>query len=247
MKKSMKKIITLSTALLFSVVLSFGQSKMSVDSVFARYYNATGGENLWKNVKNYTLKRSYDSGSAADYDAEIYVSMADKAMSKSKIIMKRSFIYGVKGNEGWLKIPIGGTDKATKYQVKDLSQNEQSAMRLEMYDLLAPFVNYKDRDLIATFVGTEKLAGKPVNQVELQGKGVKYNLYFDTDTDLLVREKQTLDGIVTTTDYSNYKKSTYGIMYPSTLVQTNSKDNSKMTITSTLAVNETISPEYFQR
>jgi hypothetical protein len=247
MKKSMKKIITLSTALLFSVVLSFGQSKMSVDSIFARYYNATGGENLWKNVKNYTLKRSYDSGSAADYDAEIYVSMADKAMSKSKIIMKRSFIYGVKGNEGWLKIPIGGTDKATKYQVKDLSQNEQSAMRLEMYDLLAPFVNYKDRDLIATFVGTEKLAGKPVNQVELQGKGVKYNLYFDTDTDLLVREKQTLDGIVTTTDYSNYKKSTYGIMYPSTLVQTNSKDNSKMTITSTLAVNETISPEYFQR
>lgn len=243
----MKKIITLSTALLVSIVFSFGQSKMSVDSVFAKYYNATGGDSLWKNVKNYTLKRSYDSGSAADYDAEIYVSMPDKAMSKSKIIMKRSFIYGVKGNEGWLKIPIGGTDKATKYQVKDLSQNEQSAMRLEMYDLLASFVNYKDRDLIATFVGTEKLDGKTVNQVELQGKSVKYNLYFDVDSSLLVREKQMIDGVVTTTDYSNYKKSDYGIMYPSTLVTISSKDNSKTTITSQLAVNETISPEYFQR
>ncbi|MPR35000.1 hypothetical protein [Salmonirosea aquatica] len=243
----MKKIVMLSTVLLASTALSFGQGKMTVDSVFAKYYNATGGENLWKNVKNYTLKRSYNSGSAADYDAEIYVSMPEQAMSKSKIIMKRSFIYGVKGNEGWLKIPIGGSDKTTKYQVKDLSQSEQSAMRLEMYDLLVPFVNYKDRALVATFVGTEKLDGKPVNQVELQGKGVKYNLYFDAATGLLVREKQTLDGVVTTTDYSEYKKSAYGLMYPATLVETSSKDNSKTTISSELAVNETISPEYFQR
>ena len=247
MKNTMKKIVTLSTALLVSVVLSFGQNKMTVDSVFADYYSATGGENLWKNIKSYTLKRSYASGSAADYDAEFYVSMPEKAMSKSKIIMKRSFIYGVKGSEGWLKIPIGGSDKATKYQVKDLSQNEQSTMRLEMYDLLASFVNYKDRDLIATFVGPEKLDGNTVNQVELQGKGVKYNLYFDATKGLLVRQKQTMDGVVTTTDYSDYKKSTYGIMYPSILIETSSKDNAKTTITSELAVNETISPEYFQR
>lgn len=247
MKKSMKKIIALATALLVSVVFSFGQSKMTVDSVFSTYYNATGGESLWKNVKNYTLKRSYESSSAADYDAEIYVSIPDKAMSKSKIIMKRSFIYGVKGNEGWLKIPIGGSDKATKYQVKDLSQNEQNAMRLEMYDLLVPFINYKDRALVATLVGTEKLDGKTVNHVELQGKGVKYNLYFDAGTGLLVRHKLAQDGIVTTTDYTNYKKSAYGIMYPTALVETNSKDNSKVTITSDLAVNETINPENFQR
>lgn len=247
MKNSLKKIVTLAAAALVSVVFAFGQNTMTVDSVFARYYDATGGENLWKNVKSYSIKRSYTSGSAADYNAEIYVSMPEQAMSKSKIIMKRSFIYGVKGTQGWLKIPIGGNDKATKYQVKDLSQSEQSVMRLEMYSLLAPFVNYKDRALVATLVGTEKLDGKSVHQVELQGRGVKYNLYFDADSGLLLREKQVLDGVVTTTDFSDYKKSAYGIMYPTTLVETNSKDNAKTTIVSELAVNETISPEYFQR
>ena len=247
MKNPLKTILAFSAAFLVSVVFAFGQNKMTVDSVFAHYYDATGGEDLWKNINSYSMKRTYSSGSAAGYDSEIYVSMPEQAMSKSKIIMNRNFIYGVKGTQSWLKIPIGGSDKATKYQVKDLSQSEQSAMRLEMYDLLAPFINYKDRALVATLVGPEKLDGKNVQQVELQGRGVKYNLYFDADTGLLVREKQTLDGVVTTTDFSDYKKSAYGIMYPATVVEIDSKTNVKTTITYSLAVNGTISPEYFQR
>ncbi len=247
MKLHTKKLFTAALFLTISATASFGQAKMTVDSVFAKYYSATGGESLWKNIKNFSLKRTYSSNSSADYDSQIYVSMPDKAMSKTKSIMNRDFVYGVKGNEGWLKIPIGGSDKATRYQVKDLSQAEQDNMRLEMYDLLVPFVNYKERDLVATFVGLDQIDGVPVNHVELQGKGVKYNLYFDAKTGLLKRQKQTLAGIVTTTDYENYKKSTYGLMYPSTLVETSSKDNSKITITSVLAVNETIAPENFQR
>lgn len=228
-------------------VSSADAAAMTVDSVFAMYYNATGGKALWDNLKNYTLKRTYNSTSAASYNADIYVSMADKAMSKSKTIMNRSFIYGVKANEGWLKIPIGGSDKATKYQVKDLSQNEQDNMRLEMYDLLVPFMNYKERGFVATLVGSEMVNGTTVNQVELQGKGVKYNLYFDAKSGLLSREKQTMGGEVITTDYSNYTKSNYGIMYPAAVVETNGKDQSKVNITSQLIVNETISPENFQR
>ena len=153
--------------------------------------------------------------------------MADKAISKTKSIMKRDFVYGVKGSEGWLKIPIGGSDKATRYQVKDLSQAEQESMRLEMYDLLVPFINYKERSLVATYVGLDQVDGVSVNHVELQGQGVKYNLYFDAKTGLLKREKQTQAGIVTTTDYDNYKKSKYGLMYPSTLTEMSSKDNAK--------------------
>ena len=247
MKLHSKKLLTVAFALLVSTTFSFGQANMTVDSVFAKYYAATGGESLWKNVSNFSLKRTYSSNSSADYDSQIYVSMADKAMSKTKSIMKRDFVYGVKGSEGWLKIPIGGSDKATRYQVKDLSQAEQDNMRLEMYDLLVPFVNYKDRGLVATYVGLDQIDGLPVNHVELQGQGVKYNLYFDAKTGLLKREKQTQAGIVTTTDYDNYKKSKYGLMYPSTLVEMSSKDNSKINITSEMAVNETIAPENFQR
>lgn len=202
---------------------------------------------MWDKLDTYTMKRSYRSNSSADYDAEIYVSMPEKAMSKSKIVLKRNFVYAVKGNEGWLKIPLGSYDKVTKYQVKDLSQNEQENMRLEMYDLLAPFVNYENRGLVATYVGTVSIGENEVHHVELQGKGIKYNLYFDAKTGLLIRSKETRAGEVITTDYGKYTKSAYGIVYPATLTQTNSKDNAKVNITSELTVNQTISPEYFVR
>lgn len=243
----MKKLLALSFIFLLSLTFSFAQKTVTVDSVFAKYFTATGGKALWDSVNTYTLKRSYRSNSSADYDAEIYVSMADKAMSKSKIILKRNFIYAVKGSEGWLKIPLGSYDKVTKYQVKDLSTTEQESMRLEMYDLLVPFMDYKNRGLVATLVGTEKILTADVSHVELQGKSVKYNLYFDAKTGFLLREKQTLNGEVIVTDYVDYAKSDFGIMYPSNLVETNSKDKTKVNVTSTLAINETIDPENFKR
>ncbi len=243
----MKKFLTIVAALSLSIAFSFGQKSMTVDSIFAKYYEATGGQPLWDGLETYSLKRTYSSTAAADYDSEIYVSIPAKAMSKSKVIMKRSFLYGVKGTDGWLKIPIGGTDKATKYQVKDLSQAEQDNMRVEMYDLLSPFMDYKNRGFVATLVGTEKLDVGEVHHVEMQSKAVKYNLYFDTKTGLLTRVKQTMGGEVAVTDYAGYAKSAYGIMYPTKLVLTNNKDNSKVTIKSELAVNQTINPDYFQR
>ncbi|TDB60046.1 hypothetical protein [Arundinibacter roseus] len=243
----MKKLLIVCSLILAVVVSSFAQKPMPVDSVFARYYEATGGKALWDGLKTYTIKRSYKSGSAADYDAEIYVSMPEKAISKSKIILKRDFVYAVKGNEGWLKIPLGSSDKVTKYQVKDLSQAEQGNLRMEMYDLLAPFIDFKTRGLVGTLVGTEKIDTTSVYHVELQGKGVKYNLHFGVGSGLLIREKATQGTEVITRDYSKYVKSKYGILYPSSITETSSKDKSKVTITSELAVNEAIKPEVFKR
>ncbi|GAB2784940.1 hypothetical protein GCM10027275_31570 [Rhabdobacter roseus] len=241
---------TLSTLLfiLIGSTLSLAQSKITVDSVFNKYYDATGGKALWDNIKTYSMQRSYRAGTSADYDAEVYVSLPEQAMHKSKIIMKRGFVYAVKGNDGWLKIPLGSGDKVTKYQVNDLGKAEQTSMRAEMYDLLVPFLNYQTRGYVATLVGTETLNGKPVHQVELQSKDVRYNLYFDAGSGLLVREKQLEGGVETVTDYSNYTKSKYGIMYPAAAVETNTKDKKAIKVTTaSLAINEAINPEYFKR
>src|SRR5690606_39120206 len=106
-------------------------------------------------------------------------SFPDASMSKSKTILKRTFIYGVKGNEGWLKVPLGSGDKATQYETKDLNQKEQDNMRRELREVVLPFWDYEKKGYIATLVGSETLNGKKVTQVELSGKGIKYNLYFD--------------------------------------------------------------------
>lgn len=237
----MKKLLGITIAILLAHTLSFAQ-KLPADSIFSNYYKATGGKSLWNSVKSYSLKRSYAAASAAPYTSSIAVSVPEQSIYKSKTIMKRSFVYTVKGNEGWIKVPIGN-----KMDVKDLSQAEQENMRFEIYDNLAPFIDYKNRGLIATTVGTEALNGVQVNQVELQGKGIRYNLYFDAKTGLLVRIKETLAGVETTSDLSNYTKSAYGILYPAKLVEINSVDKKPVTITSAVTINDAVSPELFKR
>jgi len=237
----MKKILGISMALFFVQTLTFAQ-KLPADSIFASYFKATGGKSLWDGIKSYNLKRSYTAAAATPYDANISVSVPEQSIYKSKNIMKRSFVYTVKGNQGWIKVPLG-----SKIDVKDLSQAEQENMRFEIYDNLAPFINYKNRGFIATTVGTETLNGVQVNQVELQGKGIKYNLYFDAKTGLMVRQKETSAGVETVSDFSNYAKSAYGILLPSKIVEVNSVDKKPVTITSSATVNESISPTLFVR
>lgn len=228
-------------ALMLMSAGSYAQ-KLPADSIFAQFYKATGGKNLWDGIKSYNLKRSYSASAATPYDAVITASIPDQSIHKNKTIMKRSFVYTVKGDQGWIKVPIG-----QKVDVKDLSQAEQQNMRLEMYDNLAPFIDYKNRGLIATTVGTETLNGVQVNQVELQGKGVKYNLYFDAKTGLLVRQKESQAGVETTTDLSDYAKSAYGISYPTKLVELTSTDKKPVTIKSALTVNEQVGVDLFKR
>ena len=237
----MKNTPKILVALLLISTASFAQ-KIPADSIFANFYKATGGKALWDGVKSFSLKRSYAAAAAAPYVADFTVSLPDQSMYKSKTIMKRSFVYTVKGNEGWIKVPIG-----QRMDVKDLSQAEQQNMRLEMYDLIAPFLDYKKRGLIATTVGTETLNGAQVNQVELQGKSVKYNLYFDAKTGLLVRQKENQAGVETTTDMSDYVKSDYGLSFPSKLVEINSVDKKPVTIKSAVTVNAPVKVELFKR
>jgi hypothetical protein len=236
----MKNMKLLAAALLISAT-SYAQ-KLPADSIFAQFYKATGGKSLWDGVKSYNLKRSYTAAAATPYDAVITASIPEQSIYKNKTIMKRSFVYTVKGDQGWIKVPIG-----QKIDVKDLSQAEQQNMRLELYENLAPFIDYKNRGLIATTVGTETLNGVSVNHVELQGKGAKYNLYFDAKTGLLVRQKETLAGVETTSDLADYAKSSYGILYPTKIVEQSSSDKKPVTIKSALTVNDQVNVELFKR
>jgi len=238
----MKKLIGISLAILCATVVSFAQNRIPADSVFAKYYQATGGKSLWDGVKTYNVKRNYTSASATPYSANISGSLSENSIYKSKTIMNRSFIYAVKGAEGWIKVPMGN-----RVDVKDLSQADKDNMNFELYENLVPFINYQSRGLIATTVGTETVNGVATNNVEIQGKGVKYNLYFDANSGLLVRQKESLAGVETVTDFSNYTKSAFGLLYPSKLVEVNSADKKPITITSVVTINEAVSPELFKR
>lgn len=241
MKKSIISLIA------FAISVSFAFAQTAQD-VLNKYMEATGGKSLWDGVNTYSMKQSYKSGAASDYDMDVKASFGDASMSKAKTILKRTFIYGIKGNEGWLKIPLGSGDKNTQYETKDLSAKEQENMRRELREMVLPFWDYQKKGYVATLVGSETLNGKKVNHVELSGKGVKYNLYFDEGTGLLNRRKLTLaSGEVITEDYTSYATSPYGIKYPSESTYTSTADKRTVKVTTSIVFNDNISASAFAR
>jgi putative salt-induced outer membrane protein len=241
MKKSILSIIA------FAISVSFTFAQTAQD-VLDKYIEATGGKSLWDGVNTYSMKQSYKSGAATDYDMEVKAVFGDGSMSKAKTILKRTFIYGIKGNEGWLKVPLGSSDKAAQYETKDLSQKEQENMRRELREIVLPFWDFQKKGYVATLVGSETLNGKKVNHVELSGKGIKYNLYFDEATGLMTRRKLTLaSGEVITEDYTNYATSPYGIKYPSESTYTSTADKRTVKVTTSIVFNDNISASSIAR
>jgi len=242
-------VSTLSFTGLFAQTTTPVSGVMSADSIFNKYYQATGGKGLWDSVQTYTIKQTYRSGSANDYDLDILGSLPLEALSRTRTIMKRDFIYGIRGTDGWLKIPLGSRDKVTRYQTSDLSEKERETMRRELRDLLNAFDDYTQKGYIATVVaGTELINTKPAYQVELEGKTVKYNLYFDVVSGLLVREKLTLPANeIQTRDHSKYIKSTYGLLYPSESVLVSSIDKKSVKVTTVMDFNTRMAEDAFVR
>ncbi|MEI7581161.1 hypothetical protein [Runella sp.] len=245
MKRYLKTIVVLIVA---QAGLHAQTAAVTADSIFNKYYQATGGKALWDGVQTYTIKQAYRAGTANDYDLALQGSLPMQALSKTRTIMKRDFIYGIKGTDGWVKIPIGSRDKVTQFQTSDLSEKERETMRRELRDLVAPFIDYAQKGYIATVVGTEQINGKPAYQVELEGKGVKYNLSFEAASGLLVREKVTLPtNEVQTRDHSQYAKSVYGISYPSETTFVSSIDKKPVKVTTTIEFNSAIADNAFAR
>ncbi len=244
----MKRFINFFLAIVMTGAAQAQTATVTVDSIFHKYYQVTGGKTLWDGIQTYSIKQAYRAGTANDYDLDLKGSLPLQAMAKTRTIMKRDFIYGIKGTDGWVKIPIGSRDKVTQFQTSDLSEKERESMRRELTDLLAPFDDYAQKGYIATVVGTEQINGKPAYQVELEGKGVKYNLSFDVATGLLVREKLTLPTKeIQTRDHTQYAKSAYGISYPSESTFVSSIDKKPVKVTTIVEFNPALPENSFAR
>lgn len=218
------------------------------NEAFEAYFKATGGIELWKQVKTYTIKQAYVSNAASDYDMEINVSIPDASMLKTKTVMKRNFIYCVSPIDAFYKIPTGSRDKAVIYQVRDLSDKEKINMKREVLDIFAPFFNYSAKGYIATFVGLETISDEITQHVELAGKDVKFNLYFSQTTGLLKKMIERLpSGEVITEEYTAYATSNLGIKYPSTGTYYSSIDKRNVKLTTEIAYNVPLEQNTFKR
>ncbi|MFN4145837.1 MAG: hypothetical protein ACK4GN_08450 [Runella sp.] len=220
---------------------------ITADSIFNNFYAATGGKAKWDSVETFLIRQQYRSGSANDFDLEVRGSIPLQGLLRIRTIMRRDFIQGIRANDGWLKVPIGSRDKVTQFQTSDLSNNERENMRRELRDLL-PFANYTQKGYIATVVGTENINNRPAHHVELSGQGIRYNLFFDTQSGLLVRERVTLPtNEVQTRDHTKYDTTKYGLSYPSEGTFVSSIDRRTVRVATTADFNVKLPDDSFVR
>lgn len=238
----------LSTSLLLISLLGIQVDAQTIEEIFGNYYKATGGITLWNQVKTYTLKQSYVSNAASDYNMEIKVSMADLSILKTKTIMKRNFISGMSPNDAFYKVPTGGTNQAAVYQVKDLSEKEKVNMKREIFDLFAPFYDYEAKGYIATYVGLEAMGAQKVHHIELAGNKLKYDLYFNNTSGLLSKQ---IDNLPTseqiTKEFTAYSTSDFGIKYPSESTYYSNIDKRNVKLSNSMIFNPVFNLNTFQR
>jgi hypothetical protein len=241
----MKKLSMIALLMTTFVVNTYSQT---VDEVFQNHIKASGGQELWDKVKTYSLKQSFVSNAPSDYEMEVKASIPDLSMIKTKTIMKRGFIYAVNPTDAFYKIPTGSRDKAIVYDVKDLSDKEKANMKREAVDMFAPFYDYQSKGYIATYVGLEVMGAQRVHHIELAGKDIKYDLYFDNITNLLTKQKEKLStGEEITKEYNTYVTSDFGIIYPSAGTYYSSIDKRNVKISSSMVFNPTFDATTFKR
>ena len=143
---------------------------------------------------------------------------------------------------------MGSRDKAVVYDTKDLSDKEKANMKREVNDWFAPFYDYQTKNYIATYVGLEPMEAQKVHHIELSGKDVKYDLYFDSATNLLTKQKETLaTGEEITKQYTAYETSTFGIKYPSAGTYYSSIDKRNVKLSTVLVFNPAFDGATFKR
>lgn len=241
----MKKITVIIILMTLSVINIFAQT---VDEVFDAHYKAAGGKELWDQVKTYTIKQSFVSNAPSDFEMEVKASIPEMSMLKTKSIMRRNFIYAVNPTDAFFRIPMGSRDKAFVYDTKDLSDKEKMNMKREITDMFAPFYNYQEKGYIATYVGLEVVGAQRLHHIELSGKDIKYDLYFDNITHLLTKQVEKLStGEEITKEFTIYTTAANGIIYPSFGTYYSSIDKRNVKLTTTIVFNPTFDAVTFKR
>lgn len=227
--------------LIVCALTTFSLAAQTPDEVFNKYYEATGGKKLWDGIKTYTLKQSYKANATTDFDQEVSVSFDEQAISKVKTLMKKDFIYVVKGQDGWLKIPMGSRDKATKFDIKNLSDKEKTSIQSELRESIIPFWEYSKRGYSAKNAGKD---GKNI-KIELANQNTKYELFFDAESGLLTKQILTEGKEITTIEHQKYTKSVYGINYASESTSVNNTDKKNNKVTTTITFNDKLDTTLF--
>jgi outer membrane lipoprotein-sorting protein len=223
----MQKYLTLILALLVTTLLS----AQTADDVIAKYTEAMGGLDKLKSIQSLYMEGVAVSPNGAEITSKTY-KVQGKLYRQEIDFGMGNFTMILTDKEGWFSNPRnGGAFEAMPAEMMSGQQQE--------LDCVFPLVDYAAKGHTAELVGTETVEGATCYVIKLTMKNGKViNFYIDNKNWYVIRTSQKGSGgmfgggggggnrgggaggeVEMKTDYSDYKKTADGFVFPMTVTR----------------------------
>lgn len=198
-------ILSLATPFVFSQTL---------DEIVKKHVEAIGGKENWLKVKSMKMESSMKANGA---EIKMTMYMIDKKAMRQNIAMMGMEGYTILTNtEGWTFMPFQGQTKPEAMTSDDVKKAQDG---LNLGD---DFITYKELNKKLELIGKDDVDGTDCFKLKMIDKeGTETTYYIDPGNYYVIKETQKMkvDGkeMENSTNYSNYKKTPEGIVYPYTI------------------------------
>lgn len=241
----MKRSMTL-VAFLFAVIQVF--QAQTADEVINKYFESVGGIDKWKSLTSMKM-----TGNLAMQMGDFQFTIYRKAPNKFKIVLniqgQEIIPQAYDGETAWMINPFAGGSGPAK-----IPEDQVKAVKDES-EFEDPFINYKDKGIEVSLVGSSDSAGTPCNVVKMvknkgiEGEEMASEYYFDKATNLQVMVKQKSAqsmGQEVLIYLSDYQELANGLLMPFVMdTQMQGQSVQKLTFTA-ITVNEDMPDELFK-
>lgn len=201
------KVTILASALVAGFTAA--RAQQNADEIFAKHYNAIGGDN-WNNVKS---MKTVSTMEAQGMQMEMTTTVVNnKAMRADMTVMGSQGYTIVTNTEGWAFMPVMGQTEPEAMSAEDV-KNSQSQLDIKAENN----VDLKANATKAEVIGKEKMGDVDCIKVKITDKdNNEKTLYFNSDNYYLVCEKGKVEmqgqSVDYAKNYSDFKKLDAGVV-----------------------------------
>jgi len=212
----MKALKVILLTLLTSTAIHFAQAQ-TVEELQKKYFDALGGKAKLSAQKDMYQETSMEM-MGMQMPSKLWI-VFGKGMRQEIEIQAQKIVTFITKDSGWMINPMMGSN--TPQPVPAEALKGYTAALTAGGDL----ASFGDNGYKATYEGKEDISGKPAYKIKLTKDSTSNVLYMDVATNYLVRSVVNVSAmgqqVEVVTNFSDYKKSPEGFVYPYSSIITN--------------------------
>ena len=213
----MTKIFRVGLPVVVACAGVFSLQAQTADEIINKHVDAIGGREVLAKVNSLYMEGNANAA-GNDFPTNTTV-LAGKGFKTVTTVNGSEIIQCFTPTSGWSLNPMTGQTSATALP-PEMVEKGKSAL-----DIGGELVNFKEKGYTDSLLGREDFNGVSAYKVKLTQPGAEVVYFFDPNSYYILKTetKASIGGqdIVSTTKYSDYKKTDIGFVVPTTLTVNN--------------------------